>query len=81
MHLLHAASELHPYSKTGGLADMVGALAQSLARAGHVVEVVTRLPRHPGTFPACAGRVGGLTSGWVPRWSPGNSGGWIRNRG
>ena len=45
MHLLHAASELHPYSKTGGLADMVGALAQSLARAGHVVEVVTPLYR------------------------------------
>lgn len=45
MHLLHAASELHPYSKTGGLADMVSALTQALARAGHSVDVVTPLYR------------------------------------
>ena len=45
MHLLHAASELHPYSKTGGLADMVSALARALARSGHTVEVVTPLYR------------------------------------
>ncbi|MCW5557701.1 MAG: glycogen synthase GlgA [Verrucomicrobiae bacterium] len=45
MHLLHAASELHPFSKTGGLADMVAALTRTLARAGHTVEVVTPLYR------------------------------------
>jgi len=45
MHVLHAASELHPFSKTGGLADMVAALARALARAGHRVEVVTPLYR------------------------------------
>jgi starch synthase len=43
MRILLVSSELHPYSKTGGLADMVGALAKSLARAGHQVGVVTPL--------------------------------------
>lgn len=43
MKVLLASSEVHPYSKTGGLADMVGALAKALARAGHEVGVVTPL--------------------------------------
>ena len=43
MRILLATSELHPYSKTGGLADMVGALAKFLAKAGHRVGVVTPL--------------------------------------
>jgi starch synthase len=43
MRILLASSEVHPYSKTGGLADMVGALAKTLARAGHRVGVVTPL--------------------------------------
>src|ERR1043166_5880757 len=43
MRILLVSSEIHPYSKTGGLADMVGALAKSLARAGHQVGVVTPL--------------------------------------
>jgi starch synthase len=43
MKILLASSEVHPYSKTGGLADMVGALAKALARAGHEVGVVTPL--------------------------------------
>ena len=45
MKILHASSELHPYSKSGGLADMVGALTKSLAGAGHQVAVVTPLYR------------------------------------
>jgi starch synthase len=45
MKILLATSELHPYSKTGGLADMVGALAKALGRAGHEVGVVTPLYR------------------------------------
>ncbi len=45
MRILLATSELHPYSKTGGLADMVAALAKSLAAAGHQVGVVTPLYR------------------------------------
>jgi starch synthase len=43
MRILLASSEVHPYSKTGGLADMVGALAKALAHKGHQVGVVTPL--------------------------------------
>lgn len=43
MKLLLAGSEVHPYSKTGGLADMIGALAKALARDGHDVSLVTPL--------------------------------------
>jgi starch synthase len=43
MKVLLASSEVHPYSKTGGLADMVGALANSLATAGLQVGLVTPL--------------------------------------
>jgi starch synthase len=45
MKILLASSEVHPYSKTGGLADMVGALGKALARAGHEVCLVTPLYR------------------------------------
>lgn len=45
MKILLASSEVHPYSKSGGLADMVGALAKFLARAGHQVGLVTPLYR------------------------------------
>ncbi|HUD84355.1 MAG TPA: glycogen synthase GlgA [Candidatus Saccharimonadales bacterium] len=45
MKILLASSEALPYSKTGGLADMVGALAKFLARAGHQVGLVTPLYR------------------------------------
>jgi len=43
MRILLASSEVHPYSKTGGLADMVGALGKHLARQGHRVGLVTPL--------------------------------------
>jgi starch synthase len=45
MKILLASSELHPYSKTGGLADMVAALAKALVRDGHQVGVVTPMYR------------------------------------
>jgi starch synthase len=45
MKVLLVTSELHPYSKSGGLADMVGALAKTLAAQGHHVGVVTPLYR------------------------------------
>ncbi len=45
MRLLLASSEVHPFSKSGGLADMVGALAKALGRAGHEVVLVTPLYR------------------------------------
>jgi starch synthase len=43
MRTLLASSEVHPYSKTGGLADMAGALAKAIARGGHQVGLVTPL--------------------------------------
>src|SRR5947207_5046053 len=45
MRILLASSEVHPYSKSGGLADMVGALGKWLGRAGHQVGIVTPLYR------------------------------------
>ncbi len=45
MKILLASSEVHPFSKTGGLADMVGALGKALANAGHEVVIVTPLYR------------------------------------
>jgi starch synthase len=41
MKILLACSEVHPFSKTGGLADMAGALAKTLAQQGHRVGLVT----------------------------------------
>lgn len=52
MKILLASSEVHPFSKTGGLADMVGALARALARSGHEARIVTPLYRGiPERFP------------------------------
>ena len=45
MKILLASSEVYPFSKTGGLADMVGALAAALANDGHEARVVTPLYR------------------------------------
>jgi starch synthase len=45
MKLMLASSEVHPYSKSGGLGDMVAALAKALGRAGHEVALVTPLYR------------------------------------
>ncbi len=39
MNIVHAASELFPFMKTGGLADAVGGLTKTLAAAGHEVSV------------------------------------------
>lgn len=40
------ASEAQPFAKTGGLADVVGALPRALVRIGHDVDVV--MPRYRG---------------------------------
>src|SRR5690242_6960198 len=47
LRVLLAASEGVPYSKTGGLADVIGALPQALAARGAEVAVV--LPLYRGT--------------------------------
>ncbi len=39
MKIVHAAGELFPYIKTGGLADVVGATTRTLAEYGHEVAV------------------------------------------
>jgi starch synthase len=50
MHIAFVASECVPFSKTGGLADVVGALPRALAAAGHEISVyipryrLTRIP-------------------------------------
>ena len=47
MHIAFAASECVPFSKTGGLADVVGALPRALAQLGHQVSVY--VPRYKQT--------------------------------
>jgi starch synthase len=41
MNILYLSSEVYPYSKTGGLADVAGSLPKALDRLGHKVTVVT----------------------------------------
>lgn len=52
MRIVFIASECVPFSKTGGLADVVGALPESLAALGYDVEVV--IPRYRSTPPGTA---------------------------
>lgn len=47
MHIAFVASECVPFSKTGGLADVVGALPAALAAQGHQISVY--LPRYRQT--------------------------------
>ena len=44
MNILLASTEVVPYAKTGGLADVAGALPKALARLGHKVRIV--MPRY-----------------------------------
>ncbi len=55
MRILFVASEVVPFSKTGGLGDVAGALPDALARRGH--EVVVATPRYGGIDPDKRGLV------------------------
>jgi len=46
LRILMVGSEAHPFAKTGGLAEVLGALPPALARLGHDVTVV--LPKYRG---------------------------------
>jgi starch synthase len=46
MRILMVASEAAPFAKTGGLADVLGALPRALTQLGHQVDVV--MPRYRG---------------------------------
>jgi starch synthase len=48
LRVLSVASEIFPLAKTGGLADVVGALPAALAREG--VEIRTVIPGYPGVL-------------------------------
>ena len=50
MKIVQVASELYPYVKTGGLADVVGALPPALAALGHEVTVYLPLYRQTRRF-------------------------------
>jgi len=55
MKIVHVASEMFPYIKTGGLADAVGALTGTLADRGHEVAVFLPGYRRVLEHPAAAG--------------------------
>jgi starch synthase len=58
------ASEVHPFAKTGGLADVLGALPRALATVGHSVDVV--MPRYRGiTVGSAIGRISVSLGGQV----------------
>ncbi|MBI3608139.1 MAG: glycogen synthase GlgA [Nitrospirae bacterium] len=57
MKILFAVSEVAPFSKTGGLADVAAALPRALAAMGHDVRIVT--PRYRG-FAGSGERVASL---------------------
>ncbi len=59
MRVILASSEVFPYSKTGGLADVAGALPKAIARTGCDISVVT--PRYTGVGGASGDVIAGDT--------------------
>jgi starch synthase len=69
MKIVIVSSEIAPFSKTGGLADVAGALGPALVRRGH--QVITVSPRHGMVDPLAHGAVDtGLSVGV-------HAGGWM----
>ena len=69
MKILMVSSEATPFAKSGGLADMVGALTRALDRAGHDVRIV--LPRYYSIPRASLEKVDGplcVPVGWGEEW-------------
>jgi starch synthase len=60
LNILMVASEMSPWAKTGGLADVAGALPRALVGFGHNVTVV--LPRYRGVTVPGASITGGAVS-------------------
>ena len=58
MRIAFLSSEVVPFSKTGGLADVAGALPEALAAAGHEVVVLTPYHRSVRESGHAAGTVG-----------------------
>ena len=70
MKVLLASSEVHPFSKTGGLADMVGALGKALARRATRRASSRRcIAASASDFPKCAAWTGIS----ICRWATGTS--------
>ena len=61
MRVLMVGSEAVPFAKTGGLADVMGALPRALVRLGHEVDVV--MPRYRGITAGTAERTLKVTLG------------------
>ena len=72
MHIVFAASECVPFVKTGGVAEVVGALPKELARQGHQVTVYLPLYRQVQkhlkdrriAIPSLAGRAASRSNGF-----------------
>jgi starch synthase len=64
MRVLYASPEVAPFSKTGGLADVAGALPAEIARLGH--EVVVATPLHQAVDRAAYGAAASGKTALVP---------------
>jgi len=68
LHVAYVTPEMVPFQKTGGLADVSGALPKALAGLGHRVTVVMprygSIPFPPGEFVGAAEVPGGGTTGY-----------------
>ncbi len=64
MRIVHISPEVTPFAKTGGLADVVGALPQALAALGHEVRVI--MPLHRGVLRGREGLTGAVSAISVP---------------
>lgn len=64
MNILFAAAEAWPFIKTGGLADVIGALPKALKQAGHDVRIV--MPKYKEIQPIYLERIEHLTETIVP---------------